>query len=133
MSFSSLLPDSLAPPFARYAHGVAIEAGARLVRTSGQLAVARNGGIPSGAQAQAALIFENIDAILADGGMGRTNVCHISAFVTAREHMAGYMAARDAYLADVPNLPASTLIIVSGFTREEFLVEIEVMAVEIVD
>lgn len=129
MSFSSLVPDSLAPPFARYAHGVVIEAGRRIVRTSGQLALAKDGSIPEGAHAQTALIFENVDAILAGGGMSRADVCHISAFVTAREHMAGYMAARDAYLADVPNLPASTLIIVSGFTREEFVVEIEVMAV----
>lgn len=129
MSFSSLVPGSLAPPFARYAHGVAIEAGQRLVRTSGQLALAKDGTVPEGAQAQAALIFQSIDAILAEGGLSRADVCHISAFVTAREHMAGYMAARDAYLADVPNLPASTLIMVSGFTREEFLVEIEVMAV----
>lgn len=133
MSFSPLVPDSLAPPFARYAHGVAIEAGQRLVRTSGQLALAADGNIPEGAYAQAALIFGNIDVILADGGMCCADVCHISAFVTAREHMAGYMAARDAYLADTPNLPASTLIIVSGFTKPEFLVEIEVMAVRSVD
>lgn len=129
MSFSPLVPASLAPPFARYAHGVLIEAGQRMVRTSGQLAMAKDGTIPQGAQAQAALIFDTIDAILAEGGMSRANVCHISAFVTGREHMAGYMTARDAYLADVPNLPGSTLIIVSGFTKPEFLVEIEVMAV----
>lgn len=129
MSFRSLVPDSLAPPFARYAHGIAIEAGQRFVRTSGQLAMTKGGSIPSGAEAQAALIFESIDAILAEGRLTRADVCHISAFVTGREHMAGYMKARDAYLVAVPNLPASTLIIVSGFTREEFLVEIEVMAV----
>lgn len=128
MGFSSLVPSSLAPPFARYAHGVVIEAGQRLIRTSGQLALARDGTVPDGAQAQAELIFQNIDAILADGGMSRADVCHISSFVTDRQHMAGYMAARDAYLGDVPNLPASTLIIVSGFSRPEFLVEIEVMA-----
>ena len=128
MSFRSLTPSSLAPPFARYAHGVAIEAGQRLVRTSGQLAMAKDGTIPDGAEAQAALIFESIDAILAEGGLRREDVCHISAFVTGREHMAGYMKARDVFLADVPTLPASTLIIVSGFTKPEFLVEIEVMA-----
>jgi len=42
--------------------------------------------------------------------------------------MAGYMKARDAWLAGVPSPPASTLLIVSGFTRPEFVVEIEVMA-----
>lgn len=129
MGFLSLTPDSLAPPFARYAHGVVIEGGQRLLRTSGQLALAKDATVPQGARAQTTLIFESIDAILAEGGMDRTHVCHISAFVSAREHMEGYMAARDAYLADVPGLPASTLIIVSGFTRPEFVVEIEVMAV----
>lgn len=129
MSFRPLVPDSLAPPFGRYAHGVAIDAGQRIVRSSGQLALARDGTIPQGAEAQAAFIFRSLDAVLAEGGMTRHDVCHISAFVTAREHMAGYMKARDAWLADVERLPASTLIIVSGFTREEFLVEIEVMAV----
>ena len=129
MSFRSLNPDSLAPPFARYAHGVAIEAGQRMVRTSGQLAMAKDGTIPAGIEAQTQLVFSNIEAVLAEGGLTRQDVCHLFAFVTAREHMAGYMKVRDAWLADVTRLPASTLIIVGGFTRAEFLVEIEVTAV----
>ncbi|MFK7792089.1 MAG: RidA family protein [Devosiaceae bacterium] len=119
----------MAPPFARYAHGVAIEGGTRMVRTAGQLAIAKDGSIPLGAEAQAKLVFENIEAVLAEGGLGKNDVCHLFAFVTARAHMAGYMKARDAWLADVPKLPASTLIIVGGFTREEFVVEIEATAV----
>jgi enamine deaminase RidA (YjgF/YER057c/UK114 family) len=38
------------------------------------------------------------------------------------------MAERDAWLSGVTRLPASTLVIVSGFTRLEFKVEIEVTA-----
>lgn len=129
MPFQPLNPDSLAPPFARYSHGVAVPAGQRLVRTAGQLPMRKDGTIPEGALAQATLCFENLEAILAEGGLSRNEVCHISAFVTAREHMAGYMQARDMWLADVPAIPASTLIIVGGFTRPEFLVEIEVTAV----
>jgi len=60
--------------------------------------------------------------------MGPGDVIRINAFVTAREHMRGYMAARDVWLADVARLPASTLVIVQGFTRPEFLVEVEVTA-----
>ena len=56
------------------------------------------------------------------------DVIRINAFVTDRVHMAGYMAARDRWLAGVERLPASTLVIVSGFTRPEFLVEVEVTA-----
>ena len=48
--------------------------------------------------------------------------------MTDRAHMAGYMAARDRFLADLAVKPASTLMIVSGFTRPEFLVEVEALA-----
>ena len=123
----SLTPNDMAPPFARYAHGV-LDPASGLLLTSGQLALTPEGTTPIGAQAQADLIFHNIDLILHDGGASRADVLRINAFVTGREHMAGYMVARDAWLADVPHLPASPLMIVSGFTRPEFVVEIEVTA-----
>lgn len=124
----SLTPASIAPPFARYSHGVELPAGQRILRTSGQLGVEAGGDVPRGAEAQAAVCFANIDAILAEAGMSRLDVFHVSAFVTERAHMAGYMAVRDAWLADVSVLPSSTLMIVSGFTRPEFVVEVEVWA-----
>jgi enamine deaminase RidA (YjgF/YER057c/UK114 family) len=124
----SLTPDTIALPFARYAHGVAAQGMGGIVVTSGQLALTPDGVIPEGAQAQADLCFANIDAILADAGTNREHILRINAYVTGREHMPGYMAARDAWLSDVSHLPASTLMIVSGFTREDFVVEIEVMA-----
>ena len=124
----SLSPAAIAPPFARYSHGVELPVGARVVRTSGQLGLASDGTVPEGSQAQANLCFGNILAILAEAKMSSRNVCHVSAFVTAREYMQGYMSARDAFLADVEVLPSSTLMIVSGFTRPEFVVEVEVWA-----
>lgn len=124
----TLEPETLAPPFARYAHGVQVPEGYSFVFTSGQLAVDRTGATPEDAEAQAELIFSNIDEILAAGGANRADVVRINAFVTDRSHMAGYMSARDRWLADVERLPASTLVIVSGFTRPEFKVEIEVVA-----
>jgi enamine deaminase RidA (YjgF/YER057c/UK114 family) len=60
--------------------------------------------------------------------MGPADVVRITAFVTERAHMAAYMAARDEWLTGVARLPASTLVIVSGFTRPEFLVEVEMTA-----
>ncbi|WP_102107069.1 RidA family protein [Oceaniglobus roseus] len=123
-----LQPGGIAPPFARYAHGVETPAGARLVATSGQLGLAADGTVPEGAEAQAALCFANIDAILAEAGADRRHVLRLNAYVTGRQHMAGYMAARDAWLAGGERLPASTLVIVSGFTRPEFVVEIEALA-----
>lgn len=123
-----LSPASIAPPFARYAHGVELPAGWRIARTSGQLGLAADGTVPDNAHDQARICFANITAILAEAGVGPADVMHLAAYVTDRAHMAGYMQARDAFLADVTRLPTSTLIIVSGFTRPEFKVEIEVIA-----
>ncbi|WP_448951067.1 RidA family protein [Labrys neptuniae] len=125
----AVTPSSLRSPFARYSHGMEVPAGARLVFVSGQLGITADEVIPEGAEAQARLIFKAIEAILADAGMTLADIVRINAYVTGREHMAGYMKARDAVVADPP--PASTLMIVSGFTREEFKVEVEVVAAKV--
>lgn len=127
----TLSPPLIRPPFARYAHGVEVPPGARLVVTSGQLGIGPDDTVSADARAQAVLCFANCAAILAEAGMGPADVIRINAFVTDRAHMAAYMAARDAWLAGVDRLPASTLVIVSGFTRPEFLVEVEVTAAAI--
>lgn len=125
---TSLVPTDMAPPFARYAHGVH-EVDSGLILTSGQLAIRPDGAIPVDTEAQAALIFDNIDRILRDAGTSKAGTLRINAYVTDRSDMAAYMAARDVWLADVDHLPASTLMIVTGFTRPEFKVEIEVTAI----
>ena len=100
--------------------------GASLLVTSGQLGMGVDDTIPTGIEAQAVLCFEAIKAILDEGGMGFEDVIRISGFVTKREDFPTYMAVRDRY-TKAP-LPVSTLIIVTGFTRPEFLVEVEVTA-----
>lgn len=107
-----------------------IAPGQRIVRTSGQLGLDVDRTIPEAAGEQARIIFGNLRAILAEAGMAPDDVFHLSAFVTDRAHMAGYMQARDAFLSEVPDdaLPSSTLLIVSGFTRPEFKVEVELWA-----
>ena len=58
--------------------------------------------------------------------MTMADVVRLNAYVTGREHMADYMRVRDRQFPGTP--PASTLVIVSGFTRSEFVVEIEAIA-----
>ncbi len=121
-----LTPSTIRPPFARYSHAVEVAAGSRLVFVSGQLGINADDSIPPTAEAQTEICFANIAAILTEAGLGLHDIVRIDAFVTAREHMQGYMAARDRVVGTPP--PASTLVIVSGFTRPEFLVEVEVVA-----
>ena len=124
-----LTPPTIHPPFAAYSHGIETKP-VRLVATSGQLGIGPDGTVPEGAEEQARLAFANVLAILAEAGMDQRNVIRLNAYVTDRAHMSGYMAARDAWLAPTGHRPASTLMIVSGFTRPEFLVEIEALAAE---
>lgn len=124
-------PSGIAPPFSNYSHGMLVPPGHSLLVCSGQLGIAADMNVPEGAAAQARLCFDNIAAILREAGMGLTDVVRINAFVTGREHMAGYMEARNALFAEP--YPASTLVIVSGFSRPEFVVEVEVLAARKLD
>ena len=99
-----------------------------MVQASGQLGIRLDGTIPEDAYDQAVICFQNIEKILGSAGMSASDVAHVSAFVTDRSHMADYMRARDEFLASTSRLPSSTLLIVSGFTRPEFKVEVEVLA-----
>ena len=94
--------------------------------TSGQLGIGSDAQVPADCEAQAELCFANIAAILSEDGMTLANVVRLNAYVTGREHMQGYMRVRDRQFPGTP--PASTLMIVSGFTRPEFVLEIEVIA-----
>jgi 2-iminobutanoate/2-iminopropanoate deaminase len=123
---TAIAPAGLPAPLARYSHGVLVAPGARLLFCSGQLGLAPDGSVPDDAEAQAELIFDAIAAILDEAGMSLADIVRLNAYVTAREHMAAYMRVRDRRVATPP--PASTLLIVGGFTREAFKIEVEAVA-----
>lgn len=124
--FKPLTPAGIRPPFARYSHGVEVPAGAPLVLCSGQLGIGPDDSIPDDAAGQTALCFKNIAAVLGEAGLTLGHVLRINAYVTDRAFLPSYMAVRDRLFSDP--LPASTLMIVSGFARPEFKVEVEVIA-----
>jgi enamine deaminase RidA (YjgF/YER057c/UK114 family) len=121
-----ITPRGIRPPFARYSYGVEIPAGHRILVCSGQLGISPDDKVPESVEEQTHLCFRNIEAVLKDAGLSFADVVRINSFVSGREHLKGYMAVRDRYISDPP--PASTLMIVSGFSRPEFLVEVEILA-----
>src|SRR5438045_3760776 len=121
-----LSPLTIRAPFARYSHGIEVPAGSRLVFCSGQLGVGPDDRVPESVEEQTELCFNNIAAILGEAGLTLANIVRVNAYVTGRTFMPGYMAVRDRMVGTPP--PASTLMIVSGFTRPEFLVEVEAIA-----
>jgi enamine deaminase RidA (YjgF/YER057c/UK114 family) len=126
IAMRALSPSSIRPPLARYSHGIAVSAGHRLVFVAGQLGIDRDERIPVDSEAQADLCFANIAAVLAEDAMTMANIVRLSVYVTAREHMEGYRRSRDRQFPGTP--PTTTLIVVAGLARPEFVVEIEAIA-----
>lgn len=122
-------PPSVRRPFGNYNHGLLVPPGASLLVTSGQLGIGLDDRIPPDVTSQAEMCFQAIKAILDDAGMSFADVIRIAGFVTTREDFPAYMAVRDRYTLDPK--PVSTLLIVGGFTRSEFLVEVEVTAAKV--
>jgi len=121
-----LNPKAIHPPFANYAHGVEIAAGARVVFCSGQLGIGSDGVIPEDVESQARLCFRAIAAILNEASMSLDDLIRLNAYVASAQYLSGYMKVRDEFVSNPP--PASTLMIVQGFARPEFKVEIEAVA-----
>lgn len=121
-----LSPTTIHPPFAPYSAGIEVASRSRYVFASGQLGIARDGTIPPDCAGQTELAFANIEAILGEAGMSLKDVVKINAYVTGREHLQPYMQVRNKLFGEP--YPASTLMIVSGFARPEFVVEIEAIA-----
>jgi enamine deaminase RidA (YjgF/YER057c/UK114 family) len=121
-----LNPTTIYPPFANYAHGVEITPDARMVFCSGQLGITRDGAVPDGVEDQARLCFQSIAAILAEAGLTLADVVRLNAYVSSADHLSGYMRVRDEFMSSPA--PASTLMVVSGFARPVFKVEIEAIA-----
>ncbi len=93
---------------------------------SGQLGMDASGHVSGDAEAQTDICFAAIKALLAEAGMDMGDLVRLNAFVSGRKHLAAYMRSRDRHVGAPP--PASTLMIVSGFARPEFFVEVEAVA-----
>lgn len=115
------------PPFARYVHACTVPQDSTLIFTSGQLGITPDGHIPASVEEQTSLAFQNISAVLGVAGASLSHIVRLNAYVSGREHLAGYMRSRDAAIGDLPPT-ASTLMIVSGFARPELVVEVEAIA-----
>lgn len=119
-------PDTVRPPGGNYTHSVEVDPGARFLYVAGQTGVAKDGTIPDGIEAQAEIVFDNINKVLAASGYGLQDVVFLKTFMTRREDRDGYQQVRSKFWGDIK--PASTFLLVSGLAQPEFLLEVEVIA-----
>jgi enamine deaminase RidA (YjgF/YER057c/UK114 family) len=119
-------PPELASPAAAYSHAVLATAPAAVLHTSGVVPVAPDGSVPSTLEAQAALVWSTIAALLVAAGMAAADVVSVTTYVVAGEDLGVVMAARDRAMAG--HRPASTLVTVPALAQPAWRMEIAVVA-----
>lgn len=119
-------PETVATPLSSYSHGVEVPANARWTCLSGQIAIATDGSVPNGIEAQTRLVFENITNILQSADMTLQDLVRLNIYIVNPDDMAGFRTVRDEFVGSVKC--ASTMVVVAGLAKPEFLLEIEAMA-----
>ena len=121
-------PSAIAAPASRYSHGVEHAADARRVVVSGQIRMRPDGSLADGFEAQAAVAFDNLLAVVAEAGMAASDLVKVTAFATEPGQVAVFRAVRDRKLGG--HAPAATYLEVAGLARPDYLVEIEAEVVK---
>ncbi|MEW6210713.1 MAG: RidA family protein [Acidobacteriota bacterium] len=121
-------PPALSTP-PGYTHVVEARGG-RTIYIAGQVALDKSGNIVGRGdiRAQTGQVFENLKAALSAAGADFSHVVKLNYYVLDTSQLASLRETRDKYV-NTRNPPASTLIRVAGLAREEFLIEIEAIAV----
>jgi enamine deaminase RidA (YjgF/YER057c/UK114 family) len=91
------------------------------------VAIAADGSVPSGWEAQTRLVFENVARALAAGGAGWADVVKLTLYVVAVDELETVRAVRDEFV-DTSAPPTSSLVQVAGLVRPDLLVEVEAVA-----
>ncbi len=126
MQNRAMYPETIHPPIGAYAHAVEIAGDARIAYVAGQVGIDKDGDVPADFAAQADLAWHNCMEVLAFNGMRMKDVVKINHFLTDAADLPAYNEVRAKYLGE--ERPASTLLIVAGLARPEFLVEVEMVA-----
>ena len=121
---SDSLPNSVG-----YSQAATVRGG-RLVYVAGQVAMDPSGKLvgPGDFRAQAQQTFENLKAALAASGASFDNVVKLNSYFVDIKQAPVFREVRDKYI-NVTHPPVSTAVEVRRLVREEWLLEVEAVAV----
>lgn len=130
MGISEIQPAHMAPPAAKYAHGIKVSNPQDMVFTSGVVPTMPDGTVPPTIEGQARVVWANLIEILRAGGMAVTDIVSITTYVVASDSLSDslvtVMAVRDEVMGE--HRAASTLVTVPALARVEWLMEISLVA-----
>jgi 2-iminobutanoate/2-iminopropanoate deaminase len=125
-----IMPPSIAPPAANYAHAMLSTGAALMLHTSGVVPIRPDGSVPDDLGEQADVVWANIVAMLGEADMSVSDIVSVTTYVVVDAVRSGglpvVMAARDRVFAG--HLAASTLLPVPALARPEWQLEIAVVA-----
>ena len=112
-----------------YSHIVEVRGG-RTLYIAGQLALDQNGKLVGAGdfRAQVKQVFQNLKTRLEEGGASFKDVVKLNYYLTDASDLQALRDTRDSYI-NTESPPASTLVVVKQLVREEFLIEVEAIAV----
>jgi enamine deaminase RidA (YjgF/YER057c/UK114 family) len=123
-----LNPAVLPEATGTYTHGTLVTGHGRMVFVSGQVPWGNEDGkVPEDFDAQCRLTWRNVLAVLAEADMGVRNLAKVTIYLSDREYRKANGRIRDEFLGE--HRPALTIII-TGIYAEEWLLEIEAIAVD---
>ena len=121
-------PGLSTPP--TYSHVVEVNGPHRTVYIAGQTAVDAGGKVAQGFRAQVVQVMENLKTALASVGGGFEHVVKLNSYLTDIEaDAAEFRAVRATYFTNRSALPAATLVEVTRLANENYLLEVEAIAV----
>lgn len=123
---TKIMPAGIAKPASAYVHGLLTEAPAKLLTLSGQIGKRPDGVCETGAAAQAARAWANVQAILDEGGMELQDIIKVTSYIVGQENISAYVEAHKAVLGDLE--PPWTLVVVQALGAPQYLIEVDVTA-----
>lgn len=118
-------PNAVFAPVGPYTHGLEAAGAHRLLFISGTMGLGKDGKAPDGIEAQCALAWRNIGAILAQAGMSVRNLVKVTCYLADRKYRETNMHARAAALGDHR---VATTVVVAELLEDDWLVEIDAIA-----
>ena len=118
-------PDTIFAPVGPYSHGLEVVEARRLLFITGTMGLDKNGMASDGIEAQCALAWHNIGAILEHAGMSMRNLVKVTCYLADRKYREANMQARAAALGDHR---VATTVVAAALLEDGWLVEIEAIA-----
>lgn len=124
MAHETLTPTSVHPTVG-YSHAVRI---GNMVIISGQVAQDKDGNTVAAGdfEGQARQVFQNLKSICEELGGGMSDIAKITVFLTDPRNIDGFRNVRNQFMGEP--FPASTLLIIDGLAKPEWLIEVEATA-----